>query len=88
MQIRKTKSLTVIKLTRAEMRQVEAAKEIIDTVRMLGGTVDDVENGLKADGVIRFGDLAGAAEESPVDEEAPDLEAVEAPPVKAKKAKA
>jgi hypothetical protein len=88
MQIRKTKSLTVIKLTRAEMRQVEAAQEIVDTVRMLGGTVEDIEAGLDNDGVIRFGDLAGATEESPVDEDAPDLEAVEAPPAKAKKAKA
>lgn len=79
MQIRKNKAGTTIKLTRAEVRQVEAAQEIIDTVRLLGGSLDDIEEGLQADGVISIGPKRLPESSAEMLEPEGDLEAVEAP---------
>jgi hypothetical protein len=69
MQIKKSKGVVSVKLTQYERRQLEGAQEIIDTVRALGGTAEDVEELVTGDGTITIG----------ANSEIEDKEAVKAP---------
>lgn len=69
MQIKKSKGVVSVKLTQYERRQLEGAQEIIDTVRALGGTAEDVEELVTGNGTITIG----------ANSEIEDKEAVEAP---------
>ena len=75
MQIKKSKGVVTIKLTQYELRQLAGAQDIIDTVRSLGGSVEDVSSLVDSDGVVTFGKKA----ESLFDDQLEDKEAVEAP---------
>ena len=55
MQIKKTKGVVTIKLTQHELRQLAGAQDIIDTVRSLGGTVEDVDSLVKSAGTVTLG---------------------------------
>ena len=69
MQIKKSKGVVSVKLTQYERRQLEGAQEIIDTVRALGGTAEDVESLVTGDGTVTIG----------AHSEVEDKEAVETP---------
>ena len=55
MQIKKSKGVVSIKLTKHELRQLEGAQEIIDTVRAMGGTIADVDALVGSDGTLTIG---------------------------------
>ncbi len=52
MQIKKSKGVVSVRLTKHELRQLEGAQEIIDTVRALGGTVEDVDALIGSEGTL------------------------------------
>lgn len=67
MQIKKSKGVVSIKLTQYEQRQLVGAQDIIDTVRSLGGTVEDVDALITGDGSVVLGGNSDDSDDTPAD---------------------
>lgn len=65
MQIKKSKGVVSIKLTQYEQRQLVGAQDIIDTVRSLGGTVEDVDALITGDGSVVLGGNSDDSDDAP-----------------------